>query len=42
MKFYQYKTQILRPDSRELRDALREADACTQRFQAKKPRPGHP
>jgi len=41
MKFYQYKTQILLPDSRELRDVLREADACTQRFQAKKPRPGH-
>jgi tRNA dimethylallyltransferase len=38
MKFYQLKLEILKPKSEEHVRALAEADECTQRIQAKKPR----
>lgn len=38
MKIYQLKKERLVSGLKELTDALNEADSCTQRFQAKKPR----
>jgi tRNA dimethylallyltransferase len=36
MKTYMFRHHVLKPDSSELEEVLKRADACTQRFQAKR------
>jgi tRNA dimethylallyltransferase len=38
MRTYQFKRHVLIPESKEARQSLLEADACTQQLQAKRPR----